>query len=276
MELQRFLLRGTLGRVAALQLQRVGYGRPSAQTDLFLLSVCFASDSVGQHAADTLRKLLQLPTPTEMPLRVNMGSSCFFTDDSAQVWQPEQAYTQGSWGYVGGEAFTKKTKYGQLPTADVDIVGTDQDPLYQTARVGIRSFRADVPAGKYRIVLHFAELESADQEQMSVYNLGNEALSTSFAGRCMTIQVSPKPIADLQPIMHSKSIVSSQPMSESIEESTEEQMQSSDTINLTAQYGKYRAAQRSYTVEVANEGITISFSAIVGTPILNAVEIEKL
>lgn len=249
--------------------------RRRKQTYFYYQSV-LRHDSVGQHAADTLRKLLQLPTPTEMPLRVNMGSSCFFTDDSAQVWQPEQAYTQGSWGYVGGEAFTKKTKYGQLPTADVDIVGTDQDPLYQTARVGIRSFRADVPAGKYRIVLHFAELESADQEQMSVYNLGNEALSTSFAGRCMTIQVSPKPIADLQPIMHSKSIVSSQPMSESIEESTEEQMQSSDTINLTAQYGKYRAAQRSYTVEVANEGITISFSAIVGTPILNAVEIEKL
>lgn len=232
-------------------------------------------DSVEKHAADTLRQLLQLPTPTAMPLRVNMGSSCFFTDDSAHVWQPEQAYAEGSWGYVGGEAFTKKTKYGQLPAADVDIVGTDQDPLYQTARVGIQSFRADVPAGKYCVVLHFAELESADQEQMSVYNLGNEALSTHFAGRCMTIQVTPQPIADLQPIMHSSSIVPSLSLSESIG-SVQKQIQSSDTINLTAQYGKYRAVQRTYTVEVANEGITISFFATLGSPILNAVEIDRL
>ncbi len=200
-------------------------------------------DSVGRHAADTLAKMLQLPKAEAMPLRVNMGSRCFFTDDSARVWQPEQAYRKGSWGYVGGEAFTKKTKYGQLPAADVDIVGTAQDPLYQTARVGIEAFRADVPAGRYDVVLHLAELESEEREQMSVYNLGNEAIDTGFSGREMLVQVQ-----DLEPVR----------------------------VNLTRQYGRYRAVELHYTVEVqAGEGICISFAPVEGMPILNAVEIRS-
>lgn len=201
-------------------------------------------DSVGLHAKDTLQQMLRLPQATSMPLRVNMGSRCFFTDDSAHIWQPEQAYQEGGWGYVGGEPFTKKTKYGQLPSADVDILGTDQDPLYQTARVGIEAFRADVPAGKYKVVLHLAELESEEQEQMSVYNLGNEAIDTGFRGREMMVQVQ-----DTDPV----------------------------TVNLTRQYGRYRAAELHYTVEVeGNEGIHITFRPIKGETILNAVEIVNL
>lgn len=196
-------------------------------------------DSVGAQAADTLTKMLQMPEPQSLPLRVNMGSRCFFTDDSAHVWQPEQAYTQGSWGYVGGEAFTKKTKYGQLPAADVDILGTDQDPLYQTARVGVEMFRADVPAGQYRVVLHFAELESREKEQMSVYNLGNEAIDTDFRGREMVVRVQDLP---------------------------------GDTINLTRQYGRYRAVELHYMVE-AQDGIVIRFDSLKGETLLNGIEI---
>ena len=196
-------------------------------------------DSVGVQAADTLTKMLQMPEPQSLPLRVNMGSRCFFTDDSAHVWQPEQAYTQGSWGYVGGEAFTKKTKYGQLPAADVDILGTDQDPLYQTARVGVEMFRADVPAGQYRVVLHFAELESREKEQMSVYNLGNEVIDTDFRGREMVVRVQDLP---------------------------------GDTINLTRQYGRYRAVELHYTVE-AQDGIVIRFESLKGETLLNGIEI---
>ena len=222
------------------------------------------SDSVGQHAADTLRQMLSMPVAPAMPLRVNLGSRCFFTDDSLCVWQPEQPYQSGSWGYIGGEPFTKKTKYGQLPAADIDILGTDSDPLYQTARVGIQSFCADFPAGRYRVILHLAELESTDREQMSVYNLGNEALSTDFSGREMVVRVHNLP---------------------------------ADTINLTQQFGKYRAVPLCYVVDIAPNNNTsivssvnsptnslinflskttplqILFRPLSGTPILNAIEI---
>lgn len=42
----------------------------------------------------------------QLELAVNVGSNCFFMDNKSDLcWLPDQVYTPGSWGYVGGEVF---------------------------------------------------------------------------------------------------------------------------------------------------------------------------
>ncbi|OUJ70558.1 glycoside hydrolase family 2 TIM barrel-domain containing protein [Hymenobacter crusticola] len=109
-------------------------------------------------------------------LNVSLGDPRYFTDPKLQqVWVPEQAYTPGGWGYVGGQVF-KLPGSGRLPYgSDRNILGTDYDAIYETQRVGLTQFRLDVPDGEYEVTLHFAELEAVPQGEQLVYNLGNGA-----------------------------------------------------------------------------------------------------
>lgn len=82
-------------------------------------------------------------------LAVNVGSNCFFTSDESNLtWLPDQPYTQGSWGYVGGKAHSTQT----------EIVNTADGPLFQTLRNEIEGYRFDVPQGSYELELLFADV----------------------------------------------------------------------------------------------------------------------
>jgi hypothetical protein len=89
------------------------------------------------------------PTPTPTPLLVNAGGASY-TDTSGRLWQADQAYTAGGWGYVGGQ------KYSYA----IPINGTDDDKLYQSEHYWNESgsYIFDVPNGTYRITLKFAEI----------------------------------------------------------------------------------------------------------------------
>jgi len=105
-------------------------------------------------------------------LNVSLGDQRTFTDAKLnQVWLPEQAYHPGGWGYVGGRVFaqanTARVSYG----SDRDILGTSYDPIFQTQRIGIEQFRADVPPGDYDVTLHFAELQYLPPAEKLAYNL---------------------------------------------------------------------------------------------------------
>ncbi len=81
---------------------------------------------------------------------VDVAAMSPYTDGLADPWAPDQAYTVGSWGYVyrGNEASTRHA-----------IAGTDDDPLYQTARRGQTEYRFDgLPSGVYQVELRFAEI----------------------------------------------------------------------------------------------------------------------
>jgi beta-galactosidase len=108
-------------------------------------------------------------------LNVSLGDQRTFTDAKLrQVWVPEQAYTPGGWGYVGGHPY--KQPGDRLPYgSDRNILGTDYDALYATQRLGLSQFRLDVPDGEYEVVLHFAELEKVPQGEQLVYNLATNA-----------------------------------------------------------------------------------------------------
>lgn len=80
-------------------------------------------------------------------LAVNVGSTSQYTDAAGLVWEADQPYAPGSWGYTGG-APANGTK---------NILGSVDDPLYQTLMEGLASYRFDVADGRYEIELRFAE-----------------------------------------------------------------------------------------------------------------------
>ena len=90
-------------------------------------------------------------------LNVSLGDNRFYIDNKLkQVWMPEQPYSPGSWGYVGGHVFAMKDTNLQKFGSNQNILGTNDDPVYATQRVGLSDFKLDLPDGKYQVTLLFA------------------------------------------------------------------------------------------------------------------------
>jgi beta-galactosidase len=104
-------------------------------------------DSVNITLRENISSLRTLSKGEE--IAINVGASNQFIDPNGLIWIPEEEYKQDLMGYIGG----KPKYYSTSPS----ILGTDNDPLYQTYREGIESFRFDVPDGEYEIELCFVE-----------------------------------------------------------------------------------------------------------------------
>lgn len=82
-------------------------------------------------------------------LAINVGSNCYFTSDISNLtWLPDQPYTTGSWGYIGGKAHNTTS----------EIHNTLDGPIYQTWREGNWSYKIDAPIGEYEIELLMADI----------------------------------------------------------------------------------------------------------------------
>jgi beta-galactosidase len=81
-------------------------------------------------------------------LAVNAGSLYSYVDASGLVWEADQPYAPGGWGFEGGEAQLSHRR----------VAGTAEDALFQAVREGVRAYRFDVPDGSYEVRLGFAEL----------------------------------------------------------------------------------------------------------------------
>ena len=178
-------------------------------------------------------------------INVMLGSKRYFEDKTASViWIPEKEYTAGSWGYVGGKAYSKKTKNGTQPASDLDILGTTNDPVYQTARIGITDFKLDVPDGKYSVCLYWAELQSDKESAALAYNLGNDALKDDFSKREFDVELNGLKVLN--------------------------------SFNLTKEFGAQTAVVKKFEVNATNgSGISISFKKGVGETLLNAVRVYR-
>ena len=178
-------------------------------------------------------------------INVLMGSARYFEDKTNSViWIPEKEYIPGSWGYIGGKPYMKRSRFGTQPASDLDILGTTDDPVYQTMRVGLTAFKMDVPDGKYTISLYWAELQSATDGKALAYNLGNDAIRENFTMRSFDVDIN-----------HSNVV---------------------KDLDLSKVYGEQRAVIRKFEVDATNgEGITVSFKKGVGEPILNAIRVYR-
>jgi beta-galactosidase len=86
-------------------------------------------------------------------IAVNASANVSYTDPQGLIWEADQEYKPGSWGFVGGIEHWKSIR-GEVRAG---VLGTLEDPLYQTPREGVEAYRFDVPDGDYELELRFAE-----------------------------------------------------------------------------------------------------------------------
>lgn len=178
-------------------------------------------------------------------LNIMLGSTRFFAEEhSDRIWMPEQAYYAGSWGYTGGKPYVLpgvvRLPYG----SDRNIIGTPNDPVYQTQRVGIEQFRFDVPDGRYELTLHFAELQ-AGIAGASIYNLSDSSRDDGQARRSFDVTVNGTRFLD--------------------------------NFNIATIAGPVTALSRKSVVQVSNgQGILVNFIGREGQPVLNAIQLHAL
>ena len=178
-------------------------------------------------------------------LNVMLGSPRYFEDRAANVaWIPEQEYKPGSWGFIGGTSYRRQTGFGTMLGSDIDIHGTDMNPIFQTQRVGIKSFKADVPNGEYSVYLYWAELESNKEREALVYNLGADSEQTFAGNRSFGISMNGTTVLD--------------------------------DFNIARDYGYARAVIKKFVVTVKDgKGLSVDFHKKEGEPILNAIRIYR-
>lgn len=177
-------------------------------------------------------------------INVMLGSKRYFEEkDKSIIWIPEKEYSSGSWGYIGGKKYAKQTRHGEQPASDADILNTNIDPVFQTMRRGIKSFKLDVPDGNYTVCLYFAELMSQNTN-VSAYNLGNDALADDFEERVFDVTINnDKVISDL---------------------------------NIAQEFGENTAVIKKFIVQVMNgQGITVDFLPVKNETILNAIRVYR-
>lgn len=175
-------------------------------------------------------------------LDVMLGGSRYLMADGI-CWMPEQPYEPGGWGYVGGVPARPKVSGREAPCSNASILGTDIDPVYQSQRVGIEAFRADLPSGHYRVTLHFAELATGSKASALEYNLGQDIEGMAACTRVFDVSVNGVKVLP--------------------------------AFNIREQAGTLRAVQKSFDVDVT-EGLEITFGKIAGSPVLNGIQIINI
>lgn len=176
-------------------------------------------------------------------LNAMLGSPRYFDDRAEGVaWIPEQPYEPGGWGYVGGRALRREGT-GWLGSA-ANIRGTACNPLFQTQRVGIERFCADVPDGSYSIYFYWAELEGDAERETLAYNLGADDAGTRYRGRRFDVAVNGATVLE--------------------------------NFSIAEEAGFARALVRKVEVVVHDgEGIRIDFVPREGEAVLNAIRIYR-
>jgi beta-galactosidase len=185
----------------------------------------------------------------ELPFRelaISLGDPRYFEDETRhRIWLPDQPYSKGSWGYIGGVPYAKEDHGHQPFGTDKDIIGTSMNPIYQTQRIGLEGYKLDVPDGKYEVVMHFAELVGSEMTTVLPYNLLSSYKKSAKEDRIFNIYLHGHLIAN--------------------------------HLDLPNQFGPARAVRKKATVIIKNnKGIYLQFKAIEGRPVLNALEVRRL
>jgi beta-galactosidase len=174
-------------------------------------------------------------------LNILLGANRYFTDSKNEIWIPDQEYRKESWGHIGGKAF--RLPNGNLPYGtDKNIIGTDDDPIYQTQQTDITFYRLDVPDGKYELGLYFSELVGGKVQQL-VYNLDSTGRTELAVKRIFDVVVNDETVLK--------------------------------NFNIEQECGIATAVRKTFIVTAKdNKGIIILFRAIEGEAVLNAVQLR--
>ncbi|HUC82167.1 MAG TPA: malectin domain-containing carbohydrate-binding protein, partial [Flavisolibacter sp.] len=177
-------------------------------------------------------------------LNVMLGSTRYYVDEKGAWWQPDRTYQGQAWGSLGGKKF-KLEGNGRLPYGtDKNILGTEDDPIYQTQQTGIQQYKLDVPSGNYQLSLHFVELVGGSVPSLP-YNLTDKEREEKKSRRIFNVAVNGKLFLQ--------------------------------QFNIAAEHGCATAVVKTINVFVnENEGLQVDFEAIEGEPVLNALQLKRL
>ena len=178
----------------------------------------------------------------QLELAVNVGSNCFFTDDKSDLcWLPDQAYTPGSWGYIGGEIFRRSP--GRIGTT-AEVKDARNVPLLQTKRKGIKAYRFDLPDGDYEVELLFADLNA--RSERVTYDLGAVATldNADFRGSVFNVSVNNRPWLN--------------------------------HFSPAIEVGGNRCISKKLHVAVTGGNLTVNFEAVKGMTFLNGIKIFRI
>jgi beta-galactosidase len=108
----------------------------------------------GKLITDSATVLYTLFFSTSPEIAINVGSNAQFIDAGNTIWLSDGPYRSGTWGHLGDDV---TTIYSEPP--DKNVLGTLDDPLFQTMQENLTGYRFDVPAGDYQVDLLFAEMK---------------------------------------------------------------------------------------------------------------------
>lgn len=179
-------------------------------------------------------------------MSITLGSNRYFEDKKAGVtFIPEKPYTEGSWGYIGGEPNHPKTRFGSLPASEKNIIGFDIDPVFQTQRKGINEFRFDIPDGRYAVYLYWAELDSDHEPEALAYNLGQDVINQGYEQRVFNVDINGKRLLN--------------------------------SFDMAEQTGIERGIIKKFMINAKDkEGIRIQFDPVRGETVLNAIRLYRI
>lgn len=206
-------------------------------------------EAVGSDGAKDLQRIDFRLIPEDMSkfreISVLMGTRRYFEDRAGgQVWIPEQEYHPGSWGYVGGERMYQKNSGGARPAFEADIALTSLDPVFQTQRAGLESFKADVPDGAYYVYLYIADLTGTYKGKPMPYGLGNDVIPSEETEREFSVLINGTTVLK--------------------------------DFNIAGEYGYFTAVIQRFPVAVeGGNGLTVVFVPSKGLPVLNAIRIVR-
>ena len=177
----------------------------------------------------------------ENDILINVGTHIQYTDPkTSEVWISDQEYRDGGFGFVGGKIYQKDPNKFQGTASDIQ--GTENDPLFQTMREGIKAYKFDVKSGTYMITLLFAEPEFNASEE-NIYNLSSWEKEEIPGLRSFDIKINGTTV--------------------------------SEDFNLARDYGRIRAVEISYVAK-SGGAITVEFEANSGHSLLSGIKLEKL
>ena len=171
-EVELFIDGESLGR-QRMENYTVVFNVPFSRKEHFISAKAENTETDGKrHVLEDGIRLGFTPIPAQLnetnlrnlELAVNVGSHCFFTSDESQLtWLPDQPYTEGSWGYIGGESRSTQTQ----------VENTGDGPLFQTLRNDLEGYCFDVPEGVYEIEFLFTDIFR--ENAATAYQLGRNS-----------------------------------------------------------------------------------------------------
>lgn len=113
-------------------------------------------------------------------LRINFGSSAFYTDEEGDTWSP--AHAVQSVVTCGNPKMMKSA---------TNILNTADDLIYQTRTRGITKISTQLPKGRYKVELILTNLK---KEESSIYELNKQAGNANAGVQSLKFYVNDKKI----------------------------------------------------------------------------------